>query len=186
MNTQNITTRVIKQVAVFGAFFALLCVVAGCAGTSQEVISSPEIQTASNPFSEIKFEPRRFESTLFNVFYLEVVNKTSGELEIDWNKTRYLYKGKPYGVFVFKDIDPKTIKESIPPDLIAQGETFTKVIFPLKLIARASRREQSKRSLYPGPIPLGENGISLVIRSKGKEIREKIVINLEEVEPEQK
>jgi len=114
------------------------------------------------------------------VFRLTVTNRTDKNLEIDWNKTRYVYNGSSRGVFVFKGIKPEDIKNlTIPSDIIPARSTLSKEISPYKLIARAPVRESgSERGIYPGLLPKGENGIRLLVRQNGKEIAEKMTVNI--------
>jgi len=125
-------------------------------------------------------EPLSRGRDFFVVFRLTVTNRTDKNLEIDWNKTRYVYNGSSRGVFVFKGIKPEDIKNlTIPSDIIPARSTLSKEISPYKLIARAPVRESgSERGIYPGLLPKGENGIRLLVRQNGKEIAEKMTVNI--------
>ncbi|MBW1798362.1 MAG: hypothetical protein JRJ21_08170 [Deltaproteobacteria bacterium] len=151
----------------------------GCAPTLVSV-SNPEIQTAGNPYYDARLEPLSRGRNFFVVFRLTVTNRTDKNLEIDWNKTRYVYNGSSRGVFVFKGIKPEDIKNlTIPPDIIPARGTFSKEISPYRLIARAPIREgSSERGIYSGLLPKGENGIRLLVRQNGKEIVEQITVNI--------
>ena len=154
----------------------------GCAPTFIS-ISTPEIQTIENSHYTAQFEPLAEGKNYFDGFRLEVMNKTGKDLEIDWNKTRYLYNGREIGVFVFEGIKPENIKNStIPPDTIPAGQSFTKDISPLKLVAREPLSGKSKQAgkITPGPIPNGENGIFLFIRQNGNQSKEKMTVNITE------
>lgn len=165
----------------------LISLLTACAPTKRikDWVSSPSVQEAGNKSFEATFEPLKGDKKFFVSFRLSVRNKTDEALKIDWNKTRYVYKGRPYGGFVFYGIDPATIKDSIPPDLIAPGELFSKEIFPTNLVAftpiRRDVLNKKGRGIYPGPIPAGENGIYLVILQGGQEIVEKILLNIRSV-----
>ena len=159
---------------------ALFSIAAGCAPTLISV-SAPEIQTAENSYYTAQFEPLAEEKNYFDSFRLKVVNKTRENLEIDWNKTRYLYNGRDTGVFVFKGIEPVNIRNlTIPPDVIPAGQTFTKEISPLKLLARAplTSRSANAGKITTGPIPTGESGIFLFIRQGDKTIDEKMAVKI--------
>ena len=165
----------------------LLILLTACAPTKKikNWISSPSVQKGGNESFGVRFEPLKGDKKFFVSFRLSVMNKTNKSLKIDWNKTRYIYKGQPYGGFVFYGIDPATIKDSIPPDFIEPGKLFSKEIFPTNLVAFTPIREvvldKEGRGIYPGPIPAGENGISLVILQGEQEIVEKIVLNIRAV-----
>ena len=175
-----------KSLSIMIIGFALM-MGATCAPTMVS-ISDPKIQTAANPYYQTQFEPLTRDHNFFVVFHLTVTNKSNKDLQIDWNKTRYLYNGKPYGVFVFKGIEPKDIKNrTIPPDVIRPEATFSKEIAPYKLLARAPIRGRSKAgtdepAITPGPIPAGESGILLVVRQAGKQIVEKMTVSIKEKE----
>ena len=115
---------------------------AGCA-TSKIWISSPVTQTAGNPHYEAKIEPLKGGNKFFVLFRLVVTNRTDKNLEVDWNKTRYIYNGRTNGVFVFEGIRPEDIKNlTIPADSIVKGHIFSKVISPFKLIACAPIKDR--------------------------------------------
>jgi len=155
---------------------------AGCA-TSKIWISSPAAQTAGNPYYEAKIEPLKSVNKFFVSFRLVVTNRTDKNLEVDWNKTRYIYNGRTHGVFVFDGVRPEDIKNlTIPADTIVSGQSFSKTISPFKLLARAPIKDRytDKPIINPGIMPNGKNGIHLVIRQNGKEIIEKMSVNIEE------
>jgi hypothetical protein len=167
--------------------FILICIVtltmaAGCAPTLVS-ISTPQIQTVDNSHYTAHFEPLADGKNYFDSFRLKVMNKTRKDLEIDWNKTRYLYNGRDIGVFVFKGIQPENIKNStIPPDTVSAGQSFTKDITPLKLLAREPLTGKGAKAgkITSGPIPTGESGIFLFIRQNGNTIKEKIAVKITE------
>jgi hypothetical protein len=164
-----------------------LTIATGCAPTLIS-ISTPVIQTVENSYYTAKFEPLAEEKNYFDSFRLKVINKTLKNLEIDWNKTRYIYNGKNIGVFVFKGIKPENIKSlTIPPDTIPAGQSFTKDISPFKLLAREplTNKGVNAGKLSFGPIPIGENGIFLFIRQNGNTIKEKITVKITEKEIQQ-
>lgn len=162
---------------------------AGCAPVLVSV-SDPAIQTATNPYFEVQFEPLKQGLPSFVVFRLTVTNKTKNQLQIDWNTTRYLFNGSPNGLYVFRGIDPEAIKNlTIPPDIISPQQVFTKIIAPQKLMAYVPFRDQHKLALGEsafsgGPIPAGESGILLVVRLNGEETKERITVNINDMESE--
>jgi len=146
--------------------------------------STPALQTFNSPSYVARFEPLKKEADFFNWFRLTVMNKTGKDMEIDWNRTKYIHKGKDQGLFVFSGIAPYTVKNlTIPADVIPANGTFSRDIVPFKLIAFTPLREQSidtkRHNIIAGLIPEGENGILLVIRQGGKIARAKIVVAIE-------
>jgi hypothetical protein len=154
----------------------------GCAPTLVS-ISTPEMQIVENSYYAAQFEPLSEGKNYFDSFRLKIINKTQKNLEIDWNKTRYLYNGHDIGVFVFKGIKPENIKSlTIPPDIIPSGQSFTKDITPLKLLAREPITGKSIKAgkITSGPIPTGKNGIFLFVRQNVNMIIEKITVKITE------
>ena len=161
-----------------------LTISTGCA-PSKVWISAPEIQTAGNPYYEARLEPVTGKYSFFVSFHLTVTNKSDNDLKINWNKTRYVYNGRRYGIFVFKGIKPEDIKDlTIPPDIIPAGDTFSKEISPYKLLAHAPIRNTSRSldesGIIPGIIPNGKNGILLVVGQNGKEVVEQMSVSIVE------
>ena len=171
----------IKIVFIF-MFGFVLTIATGCAPTLVS-ISTPEIQTIENSHYTAQLEPLAEGKNYFAGFRLKVMNKTGKDLEIDWNKTRYLYNGRDIGVFAFSGIQPGDIKNlTIPPDIIPAGHSFSKEITPLKLLAREPLTGKSNQAgkITSGPIPNGKNGIFLFIRQNGNQIKEKMTVNITE------
>jgi len=146
--------------------------------------SMPANQTLNSQSYDIGLEPLKRDAEYFNWFHLTVTNKTSDDMEIDWNRTRYIHNGKDAGPFIFAGIVPESVKNNtIPGAVIQGGDTFARDIVPLKLIAFTPLREQSidteNHNIRAGLIPEGENGISLVIRQDGRSARAKLIVNIE-------
>jgi len=167
------------------SIFILFFVFTGCASAPKKSwTSTPAKQTLENQYYEAQIEPLKRDHKFYVAFRLTVKNKTDKSLEIDWNKTRYIYNGRNGGVFVFKGVDPESVKNlTILPDVVSVGTTFSKEIMPYKLLAHAPIRDQTvgaeESSISPGIIPAGKNGIYLVIRQSGQEVRTKIEVNIE-------
>ena len=156
----------------------------GCAPT-KVWLSKPAIQSAGNAYYETSFEPLKRNDRYFAAFRLTVANKTGKPMEIDWNKTLYLFNGNPNGVFVFRGIKPEDIKNgTVPPDLIPARGRFSREISPYKLIARSqiSSRTLDAGEIKAGMLPKGNNGVHLVVRQEGNDIVEKIFLQIEEKE----
>jgi len=171
-----------KKVALSIIF--ILFVFTGCAAPTVWR-STPTVQNAENEYYQAQLEPLTRGDKFFVSFRLSITNRTRKNFEIDWNKTLYIHNGRARGGFVFKGIKPEDIRNStIPPDTILAGLTFSKVISPYKLLARAPLRDLSvgatESSIYPGILPTGENGILLVIRQNGKEVVQKITLTIVE------
>lgn len=174
--------RASMEIVFIFMFGFTLTMITGCAPTLVS-ISNPKIQTIENSYYSAQFEPLSEGKNFFDAFRLSINNKTSNDLQIDWTKTRYLYNGHDLGIFVFKGIQPKDIKNlTIPPDIIQSGQSFSKKISPLKLIAReplpGKGRDAGKITF--GLIPNGKNGILLFIKQNDTPIKEEMAVKITE------
>ena len=167
-----------KRSLCLGLIF-LVTILMGCATTTKDWVSKPASLKVESSHFRATMEPEKKGNKTFVAFRLVLENRTDKPLEIDWNQTRYLLNGKPNGIFWFRGIDPRTIKGNIPPDIIPGGSRFEKMIFPVKLVAFAPVQDDTLRDggpgIFPGPMPEGENGISLVVNQGGNKITEKLV-----------
>ena len=147
-------------------------------------ISRPTQQQVQNAEFSARLTPLKRDKEHFVSFRLFIENKTARDLKIDWNRTRYLCDGKSYGPVVFSDIDPASIKTSIPPAIIPASGTFSKEVFPLKLVAFAPVRKDildgEGRGLFPGPLPKGENTVDLAVYAGDRLLRQRITVNIEQ------
>lgn len=162
--------------------FFFLVFVMGCApGPTITWKSSPEIQKTSSDCCEVQLEPViSGKGPFFDAFRLMVTNRTAKDLEIDWNRTRYVESGIRHGGFVWQGIDPKQVRDaSVPPDIIPPGNTFSRVIFPHKKLAYAPGYQRGWK-LQGGLIPEGENGIDLVVKQNGKVLKHRITVRIVE------
>jgi len=167
-----------------GSVVLLLFFLAACAPAKKTWISSPSTQQVQNTDFSAQLTPLKRDKEHFVSFRLFIDNKTDQKLKIDWNQTRYLINGKAFGPFVFPDIDPATIKTSIPPATIPASGTFSKEVFPLKLVAFAPMRQEildgEGRGLYPGPLPKGKNTMDLVVYKGDRQLRQRITVDIEQ------
>ncbi len=166
-----------------GTVVLVLLSLAACVTTKSVTWSSiPATQQVQNADFTAQLTPLRRDKQHFVSFRLFIRNKTGQNLKIDWNQTRYLCDGKVYGPVVFPDIDPATIKTSIPPATVPANGTFSKEIFPLKLVAFAPIRQDildgEGRGLFPGPLPKGKNTVDLVLYKGDRQLRQQISVDL--------
>jgi len=161
--------------AVLVWIFAIL---AGCAATKSWV-SIPTAQSVRTASFAATFTPLTEDKPYFNLFRLEIVNLSAGELIVDWNASRYLYEGRPAGRFVYRGIDRENVKEP-PPDVIAAAGRLRRDIAPLRLIAWGGYKAgyTDRAGFSAGPVPEGRNGILLVVRQNGSEMRETLSVEI--------
>jgi hypothetical protein len=155
----------------------------GCAPT-RTWTARPEVRTFESPIYTAALEPLKTNGIFYSWFRLTVENPSDSPLEIDWNRTRYLFNGRDTGRFGFSGITPEQIRDAdLPPDIVSPGDRLEKEIAPLKLIAFAPVRDTgvgiSTKGISAGKLPSGENGIFLVVRHKGRELRKKLLLQIE-------
>ena len=129
--------------------------------------AQPEFIEADNALFRARIEPQKGATPFYTFFLLTLTNKSDTDLIIDWNASQYLFNGKPNGVLVFEGIDPASIKTAtVPLETIRPGAVFSREIMPMRLIAwnPVTESTASRRSINPGMIPAGENGVRLAVR----------------------
>ena len=150
----------------------------GCTTTKTVWKCEPEVRKASNPFFHIELSAYcdKFGCMGFHLF---LENKTDRDFEIDWSKTFYLSQGKENGGFFFEGIILRGKKERKPTEiLVAYGVLSTKII-PESLMSGSD-------GLRGGDMGPGEHGIQLTVKVEGREVSEKLVINLLKMEIQEK
>lgn len=109
-----------------------------------------------------------------DAFTLKVTNKTSKNIEINWNKTAYISNGQTSGGFMYEGVSYRDRAAQKSPDILFANSSMTKDIWPNNLVTFLS-------GAY-GWIHLrmteGENGIYLSTTIDGKEVSEKLTVNL--------
>ena len=162
-----------------------LLVMVGCA-KEQIYNSIPPMQAVSTSAFEVKLEPLRAEGySYYNKFRYQFINKTNGDLIIDWSETFYLQNGKRYGNFGWVGLTFEELKEiKEQPDItIAPGKKDEVVIFPLKLMGWKEEGVRMKATTPEAgftntPFPEGENGMSIAVLKDGKLLRKKILVKI--------
>jgi hypothetical protein len=133
----------------------------------------PEFHEIDSPQFKARIEPQKGQYPYYAFFLLTLRNLSDTDIFIDWNASRYMFNGKSQGPLVFEGIDPATIKSAtIPLQRVAPGTVFTRRIIPLKRVAWSPLREQSlkERSIAPGILPAGENGVRITVLHNGRKI----------------
>jgi hypothetical protein len=142
--------------------------------------STPAFATAESGSYTVQFMPLTDDKNFIQQFRVLVTNRGAGELEIDWTATRYLFNGKPSGLFFFEGIDETNINNP-PSDFVAAGKTLMKVIAPVQLLAiKPARSSQFKGqpAFSSGPVPEGSNGIALVLKQDEKILRVQLSVTV--------
>lgn len=168
-----------KRVLI-GVCLLILGLTGGCA-TVRVWSSLPAAKTLENDHFSASFEPlRKEDQRYFSSFLVTLHNKTDQPIIIDWEKSRYLYNGRTSGLFLSEETTAKNVNNP-PSDTVAPGATLSKRIAPVTLLGYqrvVSAQKPSEETFSAGVVPEGENGIHLVVRSKEKEIAERITVTI--------
>jgi hypothetical protein len=135
--------------------------------------SNPEVVTISNEFFDVKMSIGKIPDG----FILEITNKTKKDMEVDWNKTQYIEGNSTKGGFMYEGIVYSKRTENKPPDVIFPGITLKKKILPNSNVEYLS----SIHMWFNKPI-IGDAGVYLVINIDGKEVKEKLLMNIVKIQ----
>ena len=152
-------------------FFLFSCVILVSACAPKNLWKSePSMTKVSNTFFDASISPiYRFNG--YKGFLLNVHNKTSGKIEIDWNNTFYVHAGNKDGGFWVEGIPYDASKES-GNTYIAPGDIFTNEIYPAKLrVLSQMAAAYVNENMEPG-----ENGVYLTVNVKGTPISETLTL----------
>jgi hypothetical protein len=172
---------------LFSAGMVLMVVLlAGCSSTPSPFkgawTANPDFAEVDHALCTARITPLKGDNTYYAFFLLSLVNKTEGELLVDWNASRYLAGGKPQGMLVFQGIDPEAVKNgTLPLEPIAPGGRLERNLMPMRLIAWSPVREKTSatRAITPGMLPAGENGVLLALRQAGRPITIPLSVRLD-------
>jgi hypothetical protein len=135
---------------------------------------------------KIQLRPDKEGLNSFVVFHLTVVNKSADPIEIDWNKTKYLYDGQPSGGFLLEGVKPGYVKGATAMvHRIPGNSVYHKIIAPTNRVAYAPIKYQQQlrtgeESLSPGPLPPGVNGMELFLRHQHTETSVVLTVDIKE------
>jgi len=115
-------------------------------------------------------------------FVLSITNKADKNIEVNWNKTLYISSGQTSGGFMFDGVVYKDRNNQKPPDIVFGNGTLTKTIWPNNLVKYESGQYGGWKN---EEMPIGDNGIYLSLSIDGKEISERLLVNLSFVEVEE-
>lgn len=157
--------------------FALLLLNVGCLGNRYTTQITPHSPSASNDVFEASLRAttggKSFRNSP-NAILLEVKNLTDRDLQIDWGKTLFIYKGSTYGTFMFDGIKYIDCDKPKPSDMIFANSQFSKTLYPCALT-------EFSRSWWNNPLPEGQQGIYLTILDGDTAVSEKIFFTLTRV-----
>lgn len=161
------------------AITAIAVLIGGCA-TPMAWRGEPSPATASNEYYAAEVAPvctdgRMGEAGGCAGFILKVTNKTTGDIEINWNKTAYIRDGQTSGGFMFDGVVYRDRAAPKPPDVVFAGGSMEKAIWPNNLVDFLGARYGG---WHHSPMPEGENGVYLSVVADGREINQKITVRI--------
>lgn len=159
-----------KTLRSLGWILVMIVGIAGIIGSSSAPQQPAPIRLggASNQFFNVAVRGQK------DSFLLTIQNRTSQDLEIDWNKTLFIESGTTSGGFMFEGVVYTNRSNPKPPDVVFGRSEFTKTIYPNKLVSFTSGK-------YGGwnhdSITYSATGVYLTIKVGSEEIKEKILVN---------
>jgi len=146
----------------------------GCGGTYHSV-SIPTKISKENVYFTAKIEPTLASMIAgYSAFNLKIQNNSNKDLEINWNKTYFIQGGQTRGTFMFEGIlfidrnNPKS------PDIVFANGNYEKTIYPNNYV------KFSQGSWLHYGTGLGKQGVYLTVNVDGKEIKQKIMIDIKQ------
>lgn len=158
----------------------------GCATTVPVYTSKPAKHAFQDDVFVGELEPQlAVGKNYFDSFRFVLTNKSDTDLQIDWKNTFYLHNGKKFGRWGSENwtVEQLLEKEQQPVDpliTVAPGTTLSRIIFPLRLVARSTLAEKTgdDAKISRGIIPEGESGILLTVRQGDREIQEELEFSI--------
>jgi len=161
--------RLIAIAAVFSIF-------TGCAALQKyQTTSTPPERKIETEYYLATLKPTLGWNGIPEAFSLTILNTTDQDIEIDWNKTLFINNGQTSGGFMFEGVVYKDRNNQKNPDIIFGKNIFSKTIWPNNLVSYVSGQYGGWRHT---PMSPGENGVSLVIKTKDQELRENMTVDL--------
>ena len=132
--------------------------------------SEPSIKKASNESFDASISPiYRFNG--YKGFLLNVHNKTSGNIDIDWSNTFYVHAGDKQGGFWLEGSAYDASTGSGKTNIVS-GNMFSDEIYPAKLRVLS----QMAAAYVNESMETGENGVYLTVNVQGKPISETLTL----------
>jgi len=145
----------------------------GCTPTKSLWRSDPEVRKTGNEVFDAKLSAY-CEKTGCLGFSLFLENKSPKDIDIDWGQSVYLKNGVETGGFAFEGIILRDKKDYRPLETVVAYGLLSKKIVPEMLMYTGHAPQPSMEP--------GEHGIRLVVKADGKEISERLVINILKME----
>jgi len=151
-----------KLVLIASILFLVAC------STNQVWKSSPIKQTAKNSCFSTRLDPAYDQNKIIG-FDIKVKNNCEEDVEIIWNKTRFVFNGKTLGNFIFRDEDYKSCGKSRPSEVVKGGSVISKRIYPMELTDFE----------HPfTPLKEGKNGVYVTVKKGLRGYHETLLLNI--------
>jgi hypothetical protein len=144
-----------------------------CGCRPWNIKNTPSFQVVDNGFYSIQLLPSGRANHGFTSFDLTIENKKDSDIDLVWDKTYFIYNGQTNGGFMFEGIVFKDRNNPKSNDVIFAKNKFQKTIWPNNLVSF-----DTTIGWYHYPMNMGDNGIYITLIVNGKEIREKLLINM--------
>ena len=154
-------------------YLGIVFLLVACAPTKSWK-SEPSMKKVSNEFFDASITPiYRFNG--YKGFVIGILNKTSGNIEVDWSNSFYLHAGNKDGGFWFEGLQQDSQKKIMPTGILTR-EMLTLEIYPANLRVLS----QMAAAYVNENMMAGENGIYLTVNVMGKMASETMTIVLSE------
>jgi hypothetical protein len=145
----------------------------GCTPTKSIWKSEPQVRKTGNLYFDAELSAYCDKTGCLG-FSLFLENKSHKDIDVDWSQTVYLKNGVESGRFAFEGIIMRDKKDYKPTETVVAYGLLTKKIVP-------EMPTYAGNALQPYMEP-GEHGIRLVVKADGREIIERLVINIIKME----
>ncbi|MCT7466486.1 hypothetical protein N5T78_07850 [Aliarcobacter cryaerophilus] len=165
------------NIALISVFVLLI---QGCGVISKSYVYEQQINKGDNS-SEYSISLTPVNASMragYSGFILEINNNSKKEIEIDWNKTYFIDKGRTNGTFMFEGIVYKDRNNSKPSDIVFPEGIYSKLIYPNNYVVFNSAGGFSDWG-HNG-FGTGEFGIYLSLKIDNKEVKEKVIVKVKE------
>ena len=153
----------------------VVIVLIGCMPKPWVWKSDPPAQSVSNEYVNASISPI-WVTYGTKSFLLTIVNKTDKPIELNWNKTLFINGGQTSGGFMYEGIIFAKRDEQKPNDVVFPKGTYQKEIWPNNLVNYDSGRYGA--GWVHWSMNAGINGVYLTTVVDGKEINEKLIVDL--------
>ena len=155
----------------------VVLLIQGCS-ISKSYMYEPTITKSKNTDIKISLVPINPSMRAgFSAFRLKVNNIGNDDIEIDWNKTYFIERGRTAGTFMFEGIVYKDRNNQKPSDIVFSKNQFSKIIYPNNYVVlnRGTYSSWGHRGFGTGTF-----GIYLTLKNNNKEIKEKVFVEIKE------